>query len=122
MAQPGDLIERAILEICRDVCELPDRSSPEGEPDQVIVTLEELSDICRNVLTEALSAIPMMGEVERDTAVRAWSAGARAVHDEWAKADEGERFYLSRDHEPDFTEAAYDYAAALTDHTTKDDE
>ena len=62
------------------------------------------------------------GDVERDTAVRAWFAGARAVHDEWAKADEGERFYLSRDHEPDFTEAAYDYAADLTDHTTKDDE
>ena len=68
MAQSGDLIERAILEICRDVCELPDRSSPEGEPDQVIVTLEELSDICRNVLTEALSAIPIpapTGGVER---------------------------------------------------------
>ena len=70
MAQPGDLIERAILEICRDVCELPDRSSPEGEPDQVIVTLEELSDICRNVLTEAFSAIPIPAPTEEVEAVK----------------------------------------------------
>ena len=48
----------------------------------------------------------------RDAIVGAWLAGARAVHDEWAKADEGQRFYLSRDHAPDFTEAAHDYAAS----------
>ena len=85
---------------------------------------EGWSTIRTATLERAIAAllIPATGEAERDTAVRAWSAGARAVHDEWAKADEGERFYLSRDHEPDFTEAAYDYAAALTDHTTKDDE
>ena len=47
-----------------------------------------------------------------DAIVGAWLAGARAVHEEWAKADEGQRFYLSRDHEPDFTEAAHDYAAS----------
>ena len=48
----------------------------------------------------------------RAAIVGAWLAGARAAHDEWAKADEGQRFYLSRDHEPDFTEAAHDYAAS----------
>lgn len=53
------------------------------------------------------------GERLHDTAVAAYLAGARAVHDEWVKADEGERFYLSRDHEPDFTEAAHDYAASI---------
>lgn len=49
----------------------------------------------------------------REVAIGAWLAGARAVHDEWASADEGQRFYLSRDEQPDFTEAAHDYAANL---------
>ena len=116
MAQPGDLIERAILEICRDVCELPDRSSPEGEPDQVIVTLEELSDICRNVLTEALSAIPIpaTGEVELDHVKASWWDDAIRAHcaehgpggDAWNVSMVLERLHR----------------AALTDHTTKEDE
>ena len=81
MAQPGDLIERAILEICRDVCELPDRSSPEGEPDQVIVTLEELSDICRNVLTEAFSALLIPATEEVEKALRKAAARLRLASD-----------------------------------------
>jgi hypothetical protein len=68
-------------------------------------------------LEHALAVKPVVDsevvEVLRESVIHAWSDGARKVHDEWAKADEGERFYLSRDHDPDFTEAAHDYATAL---------
>lgn len=42
--------------VLRDVAELPDRNSPEDEPDMMMVTAEELKVILCNRLSEALFA------------------------------------------------------------------
>jgi hypothetical protein len=57
--------------------------------------------------------IPADDAVERDALVAAYKAGALAVHQWWADAPPEERSFAARDENPDFTEAAYDYAAAL---------
>lgn len=41
--------------VIRDVAELPDRTSPDGEPDMMLVTAEELKTILCTRLSEALS-------------------------------------------------------------------
>ena len=51
------LLERLVNRICLEVCELPDRTSPEDWPEACLVTPEELSDICSGVLTEAISSL-----------------------------------------------------------------
>ena len=40
----------AIVQICRDVAELPDRNSPEDQPDMMLVTPEELETILKRAL------------------------------------------------------------------------
>lgn len=41
--------------VLRDVAELPDRTSPEDEPDMMLVTAEELKTILCTRLSEALA-------------------------------------------------------------------
>jgi Lar family restriction alleviation protein len=38
----------------RNVCELPDRNSPEGEPDAIVATLKELRECALNASSDAL--------------------------------------------------------------------
>jgi hypothetical protein len=38
-------------QVCRDVAELPDRTSPEDQPDMMLVTAEELAEIITRQLT-----------------------------------------------------------------------
>ena len=54
-----------------------------------------------------------VADMLREAAINAWLAGARAVHEEWANATDEDRVYLTRDENPDFAEAAHDYAADL---------
>lgn len=49
-----DLDEKALIEwIVREVAELPDRTSPEGEPEAMLVTADELGTIIREGLNAA---------------------------------------------------------------------
>lgn len=51
------LIERLIEKVITDVCDLPDRNSPEGQPDMMLVTGAELDAIIRSHI-DSLSAAP----------------------------------------------------------------
>jgi hypothetical protein len=51
--------------------------------------------------------------VLRDQVIAAFKVGAKEVHEWWTNADALERSYAERDEDPDFTEAAHDYAAAI---------
>lgn len=42
-----------ITDVCRDVAELPDRTSPADNPDMMLVTADELEQILRKRLTLA---------------------------------------------------------------------
>lgn len=42
------LIEAAAWDVCRDVAELPDRTSPETHPEWMMVTQEELAAIVQS--------------------------------------------------------------------------
>ncbi|WP_308718955.1 hypothetical protein [Komagataeibacter xylinus] len=53
--QRGRELERAemfdvAVRVARDVAELPDRTSPDGNPDMMLVTAEELTEIVRRAL------------------------------------------------------------------------
>lgn len=43
-------LERAIERIIQDACELPDRSSPEDQPEMLLITGEELDMLLRRHL------------------------------------------------------------------------
>ena len=51
-------LECLIMEICGDVAELPDRTSPEDQPDMMMVNFEELRIILDTRLTPCVSAYP----------------------------------------------------------------
>lgn len=54
MTRPMSEEREAFIEkVIRDVCELPDRSSPEGQPEMMLVTGEELDAILQERLEEA---------------------------------------------------------------------
>ncbi len=46
------MTDRVVDQIVRDVAELPDRTSPEDQPDMMLVTADELTLIVRRVLTQ----------------------------------------------------------------------
>jgi hypothetical protein len=48
-----DQIKRIIERVLQDVCELPDRTSPDDQPEMMLVTGEELETILENALTQA---------------------------------------------------------------------
>jgi hypothetical protein len=47
--------DQFVNSVLNDVAELPDRTSPDDEPDMMLVTAEELGRIIRERLSEALS-------------------------------------------------------------------
>lgn len=47
--------DQFIFSVLRDVAELPDRNSPDDEPDMMLVTADELKTILCNRLSEALA-------------------------------------------------------------------
>lgn len=58
MTMPADLSTRAqqcAVQICRDVAELPDYTSPEYQPDVMLCTAEELSIIVERAFAEHAS-------------------------------------------------------------------
>jgi hypothetical protein len=46
-----------------NVCEMPDRNSPEGEPDAIVATLQELRDCALNAIDARAAASPVSGAV-----------------------------------------------------------
>ena len=49
-------VKQITSNILRDVCELPDRDSPEDNPDLLLVTYQELALIVSREITDHLSA------------------------------------------------------------------
>jgi hypothetical protein len=47
--------DQFVNSVLNDVAELPDRTSPDDEPDMMLVTADELARIIRERLSEALS-------------------------------------------------------------------
>lgn len=45
-------VEALVDAFVRDVCELSDRNSPEGEPDTLLITRDELTDMLREFATQ----------------------------------------------------------------------
>lgn len=45
-------IEEIVCHICNGVAELPDRNSPEGQPEMMLVTHEELEMLIRQAIEE----------------------------------------------------------------------
>lgn len=102
-------VERVVLRICQDVCELPDRSSPDDEPDQVLVTLGELSEICRRVLTDELAALrPATDEAKPSEAER--ESVVQALIAEIQRQTEGD-WPIDADHGKYIIDAAIDFDA-----------
>lgn len=82
---PADaaLLDGTVARILTQVCELPDRDSPEDRPEMLLVTSGELEAIVRNELSWSLAraATPAAAEPEdtaRDRAVDAAIAGSGA--------------------------------------------
>lgn len=48
--------DKFVAGIVRDVAELPDRTSPADQPEMMLVTQDELSEIIRRALCEAAKA------------------------------------------------------------------
>ncbi len=53
----AQLAQEVAETVCRDVAELPDRTSPEDWPEAMLVTADELQLIVAREITEALSEI-----------------------------------------------------------------
>lgn len=62
-----------------NVCEIPDRNSPEGEPDAIVATLNELRDCALNAIEQCVSyAVPAQSAED----VRAWETNdGRVISD-----------------------------------------
>lgn len=95
----SEAIELANL-ICRDVCELPDRSSPDDDPDMLLVTTEELHAICVDHITAALQSSSDVVEIA-EGAVRPEVAAFAVLMEQQLRAN---------DHKPGWKR---DHAAAL---------
>lgn len=64
-AVPTKDLERVIEQVLMDVCELPDRNSPDDHPEMMLVTGEELDTILKRHLgleDRALAALSSKGE------------------------------------------------------------
>ncbi len=57
-----EMVNSIVATILRDVCELPDRSSPDDDPNMVLVTLDELDLIVRDAITPRLASTKALRE------------------------------------------------------------
>lgn len=64
LAAMATLIEKAPARIVRAVCELPDYTSPEDQPDVIMCTVDELHAIVVQALSEPLPAVPTQQETD----------------------------------------------------------
>lgn len=79
MTLPDDVVEQFARDVCQDVCELPDRTSPDDWPEACLVTGKELHIIVTERFRAALEAarygemraeIAEIGEVAKGCAKR----------------------------------------------------
>lgn len=75
-----EAVDRVANDVCRDVCELPDRSSPEDQPSMLLVTTDELHGIVAERVSSFLS---MRVETERGEAIEECAK----LLDGWREAD-----------------------------------
>lgn len=54
-AAPAIDVSELAISVCQRVAELPDRNSPEGWPDAMLVTIDELGEIVRDEIMQALN-------------------------------------------------------------------
>ena len=57
-------IAGALYAICTDVGELPDRTSPDDQPEMLLVTAEELDTICDRHIRDLLDALPQQAATD----------------------------------------------------------
>lgn len=102
--------ELMIEAICRDVCELPDRTSPEDAPDVLTVTVDELADILRHriastrpadsALADDLTKLAIyanhadLGRADRDVIAAIYSRLAEALRQPAPRADDALRIAM----------------------------
>jgi len=73
-------LECFIMAICGDVAELPDRTSPEDQPDMMLVSFEELQIILSDRISPFIASARAEGYAEAKRDVDAWlrDEGARS--------------------------------------------